>query len=38
MEYYRGDLLANAAWGDARRSQAIWDDSRKPIPSFGDPE
>src|SRR5688572_11067985 len=28
MEYYRGLLLANAAWGGAGRFQAIWDDSR----------
>jgi beta-glucanase (GH16 family) len=35
MEYYRGLLLANAAWGGAGRFQAIWDDSRTPIASFG---
>jgi beta-glucanase (GH16 family) len=35
MEYYRGDLLANAAWGGAKRGQAIWDDSRTPIASLG---
>jgi beta-glucanase (GH16 family) len=35
MEYYRGLLLANAAWGGTARSQAIWDDSRTPIASFG---
>jgi beta-glucanase (GH16 family) len=34
MEYYRGMLLANAAWGGARRFEAIWDDSRKPIAGF----
>ncbi len=34
MEYYRGTLLANAAWGGAERFQAIWDDSRTPIASF----
>ena len=37
MEYYRGDLLANAAWGSAERGRAVWDDIRKPIASFGDP-
>jgi beta-glucanase (GH16 family) len=37
MEYYRGLLLANAAWGAARRFEPIWADSRKPIDSFGDP-
>ena len=31
MEYYRGTLLANAAWGGAERWRAIWDDSRTPI-------
>jgi beta-glucanase (GH16 family) len=35
MEYYRGTLLANVAWGGAARYQAIWADSRKPIASFG---
>jgi beta-glucanase (GH16 family) len=34
MEYYRGNLLANAAWGSAQRGRAIWDDIRKPISSF----
>jgi beta-glucanase (GH16 family) len=34
MEYYRETLLANVAWGGAGRYQAIWADSRKPIPSF----
>ena len=35
MEYYRGLLLANAAWGGTERFQPIWDDSRTPIASFG---
>jgi len=34
MEYYRGMLLANAAWGGAKPFQPIWDDTRKPIDSF----
>ena len=34
MEYYRGLLLANVAWGGAKRFEAIWADSRKPIDSF----
>ena len=38
MEYYRGALLANAAWGSAQRGRAVWDDTRKPIASFGDPD
>ena len=36
MEYYRGILLANVAWGGAKRFEAIWADSRKPIDSFKD--
>jgi beta-glucanase (GH16 family) len=35
MEYYRGMLLANVAWGGPRRWQPIWADTRKPIASFG---
>lgn len=38
MEYYRGMLLANAAWGSAERGKAVWDDLHKPITSFGDPD
>lgn len=38
MEFYRGDLLANAAWGSAQRGQAVWNDTRKPITAFGDPD
>ena len=34
MEYYRGILLANVAWGGAKRFEAIWADSRKPLASF----
>lgn len=37
MEYYRGMLLANAAWGGARRHQPIWADARKPLASL-DPD
>jgi beta-glucanase (GH16 family) len=36
MEYYRGTLLANVAWGGPARGGPIWDDVRKPIASFGD--
>jgi beta-glucanase (GH16 family) len=35
MEYYRGMLLANVAWGGAKRFEPIWADTRKPIDSFG---
>jgi beta-glucanase (GH16 family) len=38
MEYYRGILLANVAWGGAKGSGAIWADTRKPLESFNDPE
>jgi beta-glucanase (GH16 family) len=38
MEFYRGILLANVAWGGAKRFEAIWADTRKPIDSFKDPD
>jgi hypothetical protein len=31
-----GTLLANVAWGGAKRFEAIWADTRKPIDSFKD--
>jgi beta-glucanase (GH16 family) len=34
MEYYRGILLANVAWGGAKRFEAIWAESRRPLDSF----
>jgi beta-glucanase (GH16 family) len=37
MEYYRGMLLANVAWGGAKTFEPIWADSRKPTESFNDP-
>jgi beta-glucanase (GH16 family) len=37
MEYYRGVLLANAAWAAEKRWAALWDDSKKPITEFNDP-
>lgn len=37
MEYYRGVLLANAAWATEKRWIPKWDDSRKPITEFSDP-
>jgi beta-glucanase (GH16 family) len=36
MEYYRGMLLANAAWADRGRWRAKWDDSRTPLEELGD--
>jgi beta-glucanase (GH16 family) len=34
MEYYRGMVLANVAWGDAQ-GRAVWDDTRTPLDSLG---
>lgn len=38
MEYYRGELLANVAWGTEKRWTAKWDASKKPIKDFKDPD
>jgi beta-glucanase (GH16 family) len=38
MEYYDGQLLANVAWLGRRRWQARWDDSKRPLAEFGDPD
>ena len=38
MEYYRGMLLANACWASGVRWKATWDDVRKPVASFADPD
>ncbi len=38
MEYYRGDLLANAAWGTGQRYEPKWSTTKKPITSFKDPQ
>ena len=35
MEYYRGMVLANAAWADRGRWRAKWDDSRTPLAELG---
>jgi len=37
MEYYRGVLLANAAWATEKRWVPKWDDIKKPITEFNDP-
>lgn len=34
MEYYRGMLLANVAWGTNKRWTAKWDSTKKPIKDF----
>lgn len=38
MEYYRGMLLANVAWGSEQPYKAVWRDPRKPVSSFRDPD
>jgi beta-glucanase (GH16 family) len=38
MEYYRGDLLANAAWASEQRGRPVWDDTRTPLTAFKDAE
>jgi beta-glucanase (GH16 family) len=36
MEYYRGMILANAAWAGAE--ETLWDDLKKDVESFNDPD
>ena len=36
MEYYRGLLLANVAWGSSAQGRAVWADTRTPIASLGE--
>ena len=38
MEYYRGMLLANVAWGTDKRFVGKWHTVKKPIAEFKDPE
>jgi beta-glucanase (GH16 family) len=38
MEYYRGTLLANAAWGTDRRWLPRWASVKKPLSEFNDPD
>ena len=38
MEYYRGTLLANVAWGGPAGARPNWDIIRKPLESLGDAE
>ena len=35
LEYYRGMLLANVAWGSQQRWVATWDSVRTPVTSLG---
>jgi beta-glucanase (GH16 family) len=37
MEYYQGDILANACWGTEKRWVAKWNTGKKPVESFGNP-
>lgn len=38
MEYYRGRLLANVAWGTQRRWRAAWDTVSVPLAEIGGPD
>ncbi len=38
MEYYRGILLANVAWASEKPWTPVWDDLKKPITEFNDPD
>jgi len=38
MEYYLGDILANAVWGSMEKWKGIWSTVKKPISEFNDPE
>src|SRR5262249_48864047 len=38
MEYFRGTLLANAAWGTERRWVPRWSSARRPLSEFQDPD
>ncbi|HNX34956.1 MAG TPA: glycoside hydrolase family 16 protein [Kiritimatiellia bacterium] len=37
MEYYKGNILANACWGSTVPGKAKWDESKKPVAAFNDP-
>jgi len=38
MEYYKGTILANAAWGTRKKWRPQWDTSKTPVESFNDPK
>lgn len=38
LEFYGGNILANACWGTKERWKAKWNTSKKPVASFGDPK
>jgi beta-glucanase (GH16 family) len=35
MEYYRGTLLANVAWGSGKRWVPVWDSVKTPVDTLG---
>jgi beta-glucanase (GH16 family) len=38
MEFYRGGVLANIAWGTEKRWTAKWNSKKRPITAFNDPD
>lgn len=38
MEYYQGDILANACWATEKRYSPVWDSVKTPVTSFDDPD
>ncbi len=38
MEFYKGTLLANIAWGSARPNNAVWNTFKNPLADFHDPQ
>lgn len=38
MEYYGGNILANACWGSPKKNRPVWDSSHTPVKSFNDPK
>ena len=38
MEFYRGHILANVAWGTERRWNAKWDSTSTPLSQLGGPD
>jgi beta-glucanase (GH16 family) len=38
MEFYGGNILANACWGTMERWKAKWDNGKKPVSAFNDPQ
>lgn len=37
LEYYRGTLLANVAWGSGQPGRGNWHTVKRPLSEFGDP-